>query len=238
MTKEAPLLPLLDWGRCRYVIRDEESYFRRRRRPRVEEKRRIPSGTLLISSSDGVTLCWTPSLPAAEKTAESSVILCYDTSIQLVGKENHLVISLLCNYLHPERYPAKSVHDEDFSGSDSSHEHLCMQTTPESSDDILKSGFVASFRQMPTILLSISLIRILDDETDDGHESTSSPLEQACLKRQLVGCRGVFLDSCVATEISVPFQGSTVRFRVISIIPTPSKSKSRHQSTVRHGNEK
>ena len=65
----------------------------------------------------------------------------------------------------------------------------------------------------------MAIIRITESEK-------SSPFEQACLKRQLVGCHLVFVRGRITTEISVPFQSHRVCFRVASILPGPRQTRS------------
>lgn len=226
---EAPSLTPLQWGRCRYMTGEEGTCRRRRRRrPRFEEKSRLPSGTLLLSTSQhGLVLCRTQS-PFAVETADDTVTLCFDESVKLVvvgdlvnnDQSRERALSILDAQLLPERFLAQRVQDNDEYGcSDSSHQHLSMKTTPESSR-ILDYIFVASFSPMPGTLLSISLLRM-----DESHSESSSPLGQACLKRQLVGCHCVFADKCLTTQISLPFEGHQVCFRVTSVLPTPKKSR-------------
>lgn len=147
--------------------------------------------------------------------------LCFDESVHLVSNDSdsERVLSMLDPYLSPARFAiadAATVHD----CPDTSHRHLSI--IPESPER-LHSAFIVSFTEVPATLLSMSIIRITEGET-------SSPLEQACLKRQLVGCNLVFVESRMTTEISVPFQSQRVRFRVASVLPGPRQSRS--QTTI------
>jgi hypothetical protein len=149
-------------------------------------------------------------------TATDKVTLCFDESVQLVTNDSdkEAVLSMLDPYLLPARFAvadASAVPD----CPDSSHRHLSV--TLESPQK-LDSGIIVSFDEAPATLLSMSMIRISDGKI-------TSPLEQACLKRQLVCSTLVFVDGKMTTEFSVPFQGQIVRFRVASVLPGPHNSR-------------
>jgi len=217
----------LNWGRCRYIESDDFRRARQRRRPRrpAEKIPKLPTETLLLSSQHGLTMCRTQS-PSAAETTHSKVTLCYDESVQVedvsVQKDSSVdaqrALSMLEPHLVPKRFVVTPVNDTCVC-PDSSHRHVtvnCIPGPPETSDSV----FLASFAEQPATLLSVSLIRM--DETDD---TTSSLLEQACLKRVLVGCHFIFIENEVTSQIAVPFQGRHIVFRVASVLKIPSKSR-------------
>ena len=224
LTQAAP--SSLHWGRCRYVTKDD-CQSRRRRWPKPAEKQ-YPTATLLLTCQDRWTLCWMASSLAVESADE--ITLCYDESVKLMydgdGVKNERGLSIMKPYLLPEPFPATCADTPaDCFCSDVSHQHLTLNPTPESSE-MLDCSYVASFAELPATLLSISLVRLSESVEDKKESSTPSPLEQACLKRQLVGCHLIYMENEMTTQISIPFQGQSVCFRVASILPTPKQSRS------------
>lgn len=216
---QSSLLPL---GRYRYITENNSCVSRRR----PVEKSRLPAGVILLffPGDKNATLCW-PQMPAVKETSATTIALCFDKSVQLIlegdsvenGFDRQQVLSVLQGFLSVEHFPAVAGRIDCL---DSTHEHVSMRTTPKSGGIDYDSGAVVSFRTCSKPLLSISLIRMDDsDESTDG-----SSLQQACLKRQLVGCHIAFKESCMTTEISVPFLGKRVDFRVVSILSTPANS--------------
>ena len=182
----------------------------------------LPNGALLLSQHSrggGLTLCRTQSALPIE-SSEKQVTLCFDKSVQLISLESERngarVLSALEPFLRQERHSLGG--SECIACSDSSHWHVTVECMSEPSG-MLSSGFVSSFIELPSTLLSISLIQM----NDGGGDNMSSPLAQACIKRLLVGYHVVFFND-VTSEISISFQEKTLCFRVASILPNPNRS--------------
>lgn len=229
----------LPCGQCRWSLKEDNgSRIRPRRYPNPAENHLLPTGALLLTNCprDGglLTLCRTQAALPVE-SSEKQNTLCFDESVQVISSESdrdsERVLSALEPYLRRERH---SLHgsDECIACSDSSHGHGTVERMAEPSD-ILSSSFVSSFIESPLSLLSISLIRMHEGSDD----KMSSPLAQACMKRLLVGYHVVFIEKSITSQISIPFQGQSVCFRVASVLPNTANQSSRTQVRIYNASE-
>ena len=222
----------LQWGRCRFSG-SSDSECRRRRRPRSPEKHRLPTGSLLIHHLEGVQRkpCWTlcRTLLTASPESFGKVTLHFDDSIRLVPQASDLEsdrsseTERLLSILDPEgkkKLVPSHVVEETNTTEDclsSSQRQLSVVPVEQDAPGMLDSGSVASFAETPAPLLSISVIQIT------RRKVPQSPLEQACLKRQLIGCHVIYVDGKLTTEMTFPFQERV--FRVASVLPCSSQSR-------------